>query len=75
MRCTTAFEGSQNWCILLAEVFVAIDSVLGNTIVDRFSEALPGDGCDRWNLEIQARNFAPAVALGTLQPLRMEEVE
>jgi hypothetical protein len=70
-----AFEKSQNWCRLLAEVFVAFDPVLGNTIVDRFSEALLRDGCDRWNLEVQARNYTPTVALGTLQPLRIEEKE
>ena len=68
-----AFEETQSWYTLLAEVFVAFDTVLGNTIVDCFSEALLWGGYDCWNLEIQARNCAAAVTLRTPQPLRMEE--
>jgi hypothetical protein len=46
---------------------------MGDTIVGRFLKALFKSDHDRWNIELRAPKCAPAVALGTPDPLQVEE--
>jgi hypothetical protein len=46
---------------------------MGDTIVGRFLKALLKSDHDRWNIELRAPKCAPAVALGTPDPLQVEE--
>jgi hypothetical protein len=46
---------------------------MGDTIVGRFLKTLLKSKHDRWNIELRAPKSAPAVALGTPEPPRVEE--
>ena len=46
---------------------------MGSAIAGCFPKALLKSDHDRWNLERRAPKCAPAVALGTPEPLQVEE--